>query len=113
MASHGWRAFMASAISATTTRSPIRRCYASSDRAFRVRPGLEPENRMDILGVEFKDEDFVRGIRMWAMDQLDVTVRIDITIGWLREFAARQRHVCGHQRDQQWRRRPGRCCWSR
>jgi hypothetical protein len=62
---------------------PVLRVYG---QGFRVRPGLSPENRMDILGVEFKDEDFVRGIRMWPMDQLDVVVRIDITIGWLREI---------------------------
>jgi hypothetical protein len=62
---------------------PVLRVYG---KGFRVRPGLSPENRMDILGVEFKDEDFVRGIRMWPMDQLDVVVRIDITIGWLREI---------------------------
>jgi hypothetical protein len=53
---------------------------------FRVEPGYNPENLMDILGVEFKKEDFVQGIRMWAADQLDVTIRIDITIGWLREI---------------------------
>jgi hypothetical protein len=62
---------------------PVLRVFG---QGFRVRPGLAPENHMDILGVEFKDEDFVRGIRMWAVDQLDVVVRIDITIGWLREL---------------------------
>jgi multidrug efflux pump subunit AcrA (membrane-fusion protein) len=55
-------------------------------QGFRVRSGFLPENHMDILGVEFKDEDFVRGIRMWPSDHLDVAVRIDITIGWLREI---------------------------
>ena len=62
---------------------PVLRVFG---QGFHVRPGLAPENHMDILGVEFKDEDFVRGIRMWAVDQLDVVVRIDITIGWLREL---------------------------
>jgi hypothetical protein len=62
---------------------PVLRVYG---QGFPVRSGLAPENRMDILGCEFKDEDFVRGIRMWAVDQLDVVVRIDITIGWLREI---------------------------
>jgi len=62
---------------------PVLRVYG---QGFPVRSGLDPENRMDILGVEFKDEDFVRGIRMWPSDHLDVTVRIDITIGWLREI---------------------------
>ncbi len=52
---------------------------------FPVQAGFHPENSMDILGVEFKDEDFVGGISMWPSDHLDVAVRIDITIGWLRE----------------------------
>src|SRR5271166_2664729 len=62
---------------------PVLRVYG---QGFTVRPGFAPENQMDILGVEFKDEDFVRGIRMWPSDHLDVAVRIDITIGWLREI---------------------------
>ncbi len=62
---------------------PVLRVYG---QGFPVRPGFAPENHMDILGVEFKDEDFVRGIRMWPADHLDVAVRIDITIGWLREI---------------------------
>ena len=55
-------------------------------QGFPVKPGWQPENHMDILGVEFKHSDFVRGIRMWPIDQLDVIVRIDITIGWVREL---------------------------
>lgn len=62
---------------------PVLRVYG---QGFTVRPGFAPENQMDILGVEFKDEDFVRGIRMWPSDHLDVAVRIDITIGWMREI---------------------------
>jgi len=62
---------------------PVLRVFG---QGFRVRPGFAPENHMDILGVEFKYEDFVRGIRMWPVDQLDVAVRIDITIGSLREI---------------------------
>jgi hypothetical protein len=62
---------------------PVIRVYG---QGFKVRSGLAPENHMDILGVEFKDEDFVQGIRMWPSDHLDVAVRIDITIGWLREI---------------------------
>jgi hypothetical protein len=62
---------------------PVLRVYG---QGFPVRAGLAPENHMDILGVEFKDEDFVQGIRMWPADHLDVAVRIDITIGWLREI---------------------------
>jgi hypothetical protein len=62
---------------------PVIRVYG---QGFPVRSGFAPDNHMNILGVEFKDEDFVRGIRMWPSDHLDVAVRIDITIGWLREI---------------------------
>ena len=50
-----------------------------------IEPGFAPENTMDILGVEFKDADFVAGISMWPVDHLDVAVRVDITIGSFRE----------------------------
>lgn len=62
---------------------PVLRVYG---QGFHVKPGWLPENHMDILGVEFKHSDFVRGIRMWPIDQLDVIVRIDISIGWVREL---------------------------
>ncbi len=52
---------------------------------FPVKPGFDPENSLDLLGVEFKDEDFVAGIHMWPVDHLDAAVRIDITVGWYRE----------------------------
>lgn len=55
-------------------------------QGYPVKPGFVDENHMDILGVEFKHSDFVRGLRMWPMDHLDVIVRIDITIGWVREL---------------------------
>lgn len=62
---------------------PVMRVYGPG---IEVQPGLDPENTMSTLGVEFKDQDFVSEIRMWSSDHLDVTVRIDITIGWLREI---------------------------
>jgi hypothetical protein len=62
---------------------PVLRVYGEG---IEVTPGYNPENSMDVLGVEFKNQDFVTGIRMWPADQLDVTVRIDITIGSLREI---------------------------
>ena len=43
-------------------------------------------NPMDVMGVEFQDETFVEGIRMWSVDQLDMSVRIDLTIGWMRDI---------------------------
>jgi hypothetical protein len=62
---------------------PVLRVFGDG---FDVMAGFEDENLMDIIGVEFKNQDFVRGIRMWPVDQLDVVVRIDVTIGWLREI---------------------------
>ena len=62
---------------------PVLRVYGEG---FKVNPGYNPENSMEILGVEFKNQDFVRDIRMWPADHLDVTVRLDITIGALREI---------------------------
>jgi hypothetical protein len=38
---------------------------------------------LSIIGVEFKDETFASEVRMWAQDQADYSVRIDITSGWL------------------------------
>jgi hypothetical protein len=61
---------------------PVLRVYGPGND---VIAGYE-ENPMDVLGVEFKNEDFVKGIRMWPADHLDVGVRIDITIGWWREI---------------------------
>ena len=62
---------------------PVLRVYGDG---IKVNAGYDPENSMDVLGVEFKNQDFVDGIYMWPADQLDVTVRIDITIGSLREI---------------------------
>jgi hypothetical protein len=44
-----------------------------------------PENSLDDLGVEFKGGDFAETVRMWTCDQLDVAVRVDITIGWMKD----------------------------
>ncbi len=41
---------------------------------------------IDVLGIEFKDEDFTEGVLMWAIDQLDMVVRIDIHIGWVKDL---------------------------
>jgi hypothetical protein len=43
------------------------------------------ENSVDQLGLEFKGGDFSDTVRMWTSDQLDVAVRIDITIGWMKD----------------------------
>jgi hypothetical protein len=37
-------------------------------------------------GVEFKDEVFALNVRMWPADQLDMSVRIDIAVGWLQNI---------------------------
>jgi hypothetical protein len=62
---------------------PVMRLYGEG---IEVKPSYKPENSMDVLGVEFKNQDFVEGVRMWPADQLDVTVRIDITIASLRKI---------------------------
>lgn len=41
---------------------------------------------IDVLGIEFKDEDFTEGVVMWHVDQLDMAVRIDIRIGWIKDL---------------------------
>ena len=41
---------------------------------------------MDEIGVELKDEVFASEIRMWTADGLDMGVRIDISIGWMKEL---------------------------
>ena len=41
---------------------------------------------IDVLGIEFKDSDFTDGVTMWHVDQLDITVRIDIRIGWIKDL---------------------------
>lgn len=38
---------------------------------------------MSQLGVEFKQQDFVQGIKMWIADSLDAAIRIDVTVGYL------------------------------
>ena len=48
--------------------------------------GLTNPASMDQLGVEFQDETFVQNILMWSIDQLDMSVRIDLTIGWMRDI---------------------------
>jgi hypothetical protein len=49
-----------------------------------VTAGQDPIE-LGVIGVEFKDEVFANHVRMWAADELDMTVRIDIKIGWLRD----------------------------
>ena len=41
---------------------------------------------MSQMGVELKDSVFVREIKVWAVDQLDISIRIDITIGWIKDI---------------------------
>ncbi len=45
--------------------------------------GYEDAITLSKMGVEFKDAVFSKEVRVWPADQLDVAVRIDITIGWL------------------------------
>jgi hypothetical protein len=45
--------------------------------------GYQDAITLSKMGVEFKDAVFSKEVRVWPADQLDVAVRIDITIGWL------------------------------
>lgn len=38
------------------------------------------------LGIEFHEQFFSAGVRMWAYDKLDMSLRIDITSGWLEDI---------------------------
>jgi hypothetical protein len=49
-----------------------------------------PGNSLDLVGVEFKYEGFTKNVRMWTADQLDISVRIDITIGWMKDILLTQ-----------------------
>lgn len=42
--------------------------------------------QLAISGVEFKDETFAAGVRMWVYDEYDFSVRIDIESGWIRDI---------------------------
>lgn len=45
---------------------------------------------MSFGGIEFKCEHFTDGVQMWAVDQLDISIRIDITIGWMKDILLAQ-----------------------
>ena len=38
------------------------------------------------LGVETHNVPFAAGIRVWAVDQLDMAVRIEIRVGWMKDL---------------------------
>jgi hypothetical protein len=50
-----------------------------------VQPG-DDKIPLDVLGVEYKDSTFSAGVKMWAHDRLDYSIRIDITSGWLEDI---------------------------
>jgi hypothetical protein len=39
-----------------------------------------------LSGVEFSSGVFAEGVRMWVVDQLDMIVRLDIHIGWVKDL---------------------------
>jgi len=48
-------------------------------------PIEEPTSVADV-GVEMKDEEFLRGVRMWSYDKVDFSVRIQVVSGWIEEI---------------------------
>ncbi len=64
---------------------------------------------IDVLGIEFKDEDFTEGVLMWAIDQLDM-VGADRHSYRLGQGPAAERDEQRHQYD---RRRFGAPCGCR
>ncbi|MEJ1977083.1 MAG: hypothetical protein WDN49_14185 [Acetobacteraceae bacterium] len=40
---------------------------------------------IDMLGIELTDASFTVGVSMWHVDQLDMAVRIDIRVGWVKD----------------------------
>ncbi len=51
-----------------------------------VLPAQDAGLDLSTLGVEFKDETFVKGVRMWGYDKSDMTLRVDIASGALDEL---------------------------
>jgi hypothetical protein len=50
----------------------------------------EPEISAREMGAEYKGGDFTSDVRVWRADQLDIGLRIDITIGWLNDILLSQ-----------------------
>jgi hypothetical protein len=46
-------------------------------------PSMTKEAALGMLGIEFNGVAFANDVMMWAQDQADYSVRIDITPGWL------------------------------
>lgn len=45
-----------------------------------------PDPDIGLIGTEQKVFDFDDNVRMWTCDQLDITVRIDIHVGWIKDL---------------------------
>ena len=45
-----------------------------------------PEVDTSTIGLDFKNQAPTWGIVMWTADQLDISVRIDVSIGWLKDL---------------------------
>ena len=55
----------------------------------RTAGGIEG-NSVGYAGFETTYEEFTDGVCMWLVDQLDVSVRVDITIGWMKDILLAQ-----------------------
>ena len=43
-------------------------------------------DQLATTGIEFTSQHFSEGVLMWACDQLDMAVRIDVTVGWMKDL---------------------------
>lgn len=50
-----------------------------------VEPGFL-RNTLEVGGFAFSGQAFVDGVTMWELDSLDAAVRIDVTVGWLKDI---------------------------
>lgn len=46
----------------------------------------QTRDQLSTTGIEFTSQHFSGGVLMWACDQLDMTVRIDVTVGWMKDL---------------------------
>jgi hypothetical protein len=51
-----------------------------------VNPGSDAAVELGDLGIEYHEQFFAAGVTMWAYDKVDMSLRIDISSGWLEDI---------------------------